>query len=76
LEATLTDEEWNQILILQNNSCGWCDCFFDDSNPPERDHVIPVSKGGALTFENVQALCRSCNSKKGNKIKDFRWWAK
>lgn len=29
------------------------------------DHIIPESKGGPTTFENLQAMCRSCNSKKG-----------
>lgn len=29
------------------------------------DHIVPESKGGPTTFENLQTLCRSCNSKKG-----------
>ena len=29
------------------------------------DHIHPESKGGATTLENLQTLCRSCNSKKG-----------
>jgi hypothetical protein len=29
------------------------------------DHVVPESAGGLATLENLQALCRSCNSKKG-----------
>lgn len=29
------------------------------------DHIHPESKGGATTTENLQTLCRSCNSKKG-----------
>lgn len=32
------------------------------------DHIKPVSKGGANCLKNYQALCRSCNSSKGNKI--------
>lgn len=30
------------------------------------DHVIPKSKGGKSTFENVVTSCQECNNKKGN----------
>lgn len=32
------------------------------------DHIKPVSKGGLTILENGQALCPTCNLKKGNKI--------
>lgn len=36
------------------------------------DHVIPVNKGGENTIENLQTLCLSCNSRKSDKIIDYR----
>ena len=32
-----------------------------------RDHVEPVSRGGADTWENVVAACFACNSRKGGR---------
>lgn len=32
------------------------------------DHVIPESQGGATELENLQTLCRSCNSRKGTRV--------
>lgn len=31
------------------------------------DHIVPVSKGGRTTFENLRALCAECNVGKGNR---------
>lgn len=63
--STLTLEQWNMILAIQGNMCGKCHKQFSESNKPHRDHIIPVVLGGALTFDNTQALCKSCNSSKG-----------
>lgn len=32
------------------------------------DHIIPVSRGGDSSDDNLQVLCHSCNTKKGNKL--------
>jgi HNH endonuclease len=34
----------------------------------EFDHIIPRSKGGTNTVDNIQLLCRRCNLKKGDRI--------
>lgn len=32
------------------------------------DHIIPFSKGGSTTVENLQLLCQKCNLEKSNHI--------
>ena len=33
-----------------------------------KDHIIPISKGGNNTRENIVPACITCNSSKGNKV--------
>ena len=39
--------------------CQYCGCFADSL-----DHVVPRSRGGQHTWENVAAACRPCNLRK------------
>ena len=64
VDNSLTAEQWKIILENQNNKCNLCGCKFTKKNVPEQDHIIPLSRGGGLNFENTQALCNSCNSRK------------
>ena len=69
---TLTKDQWNEILDSQGNKCKKCGIVFTNKcmfSKAEKDHIIPVSKGGHTVMENIQALCRKCNAIKGVKIK-------
>lgn len=50
-----------------NRDGGRC-CKCGSNEELEFDHIIPVSKGGATSFRNLQLLCHKCNLKKSDRI--------
>lgn len=43
-------------------------CQYCGSPAESIDHVVPRSRGGDHTWENVVACCRSCNIRKGDRM--------
>ena len=54
-----------RIRVLKRDGFRCVNCDADEDLMA--DHVITESKGGETTFENLQTLCRPCNSHKGSK---------
>jgi len=54
------------IYRRDKNTCQYCGrrCKSQDLN---LDHIVPLSRGGKDTWENVVCSCVSCNLRKGNK---------
>lgn len=48
-------------LIQEGNMCTYCG---STNKPLESDHIVPLSRGGSHTEDNLVAACRSCNSSK------------
>ena len=67
--GNLTVEEWNAILDFYGHKCLCCG---RNDVKLTIDHVIPIIHGGTHTADNVQPLCRSCNSRKSSKHIDYR----
>ena len=55
----------------QNGNCKGCGTHFESARHFHIDHIYPKSKGGAWVVENLQLLCGSCNSIKGNKPMEY-----
>ena len=66
-EGSHTFNEWENLKAQYNWTSPCCRKSEPDIKLTE-DHIIPLSKGGSDNIENIQPLCRSCNSKKYNKI--------
>ncbi|SEQ06427.1 HNH endonuclease [Hyunsoonleella jejuensis] len=62
-------------LIKERDDYKCCNCGNGTENEPnlllEIDHIIPVSKGGKTTVENLQTLCWKCNRSKGAKVDEY-----
>lgn len=58
----LTTEQWASLLAAWGGCayCGTSDAAL------QRDCVMPISRGGRYTVENVVPACGSCNASKRN----------
>lgn len=53
-------------MVYERDHCRCVTCGATDHL--SLDHIIPWSLGGEDTMENLQTMCRSCNSRKGNRV--------
>lgn len=53
------------IFLRDNFVCQYCGNKFS-SRDLTFDHVIPRSKGGQTSFDNIVSACVDCNTRKGN----------
>lgn len=53
------------ILLRDDEQCQYCG---KRSRDLTLDHVIPRSRGGQSTWENLVACCKTCNGRKGNRM--------
>ena len=77
-EGSFTAKEF-QDLLKKHDKCPMCKRKWDEipvlenrKNPWTADHIIPINplpgeKQGTNYISNIQPLCYSCNSKKGNR---------
>jgi 5-methylcytosine-specific restriction endonuclease McrA len=54
------------ILLRDRNTCQFCGSTFPASELT-LDHVMPRSRGGRSTWENLVACCYNCNNNKGDR---------
>jgi len=55
------------IYLRDGNRCQYCGKKFSSSEL-SLDHVIPISRGGKSSWENVVCACLPCNVRTGNKL--------
>ena len=52
------------MIARDNGRCRACG--IGDVDALQCDHIVPESKGGQSSLDNLQALCGVCNNRKGN----------
>ena len=57
------DSLLSELIQRDGKKCRICGSQYDITI----DHIVPVARGGRNTLENLQLLCRVCNSRKGTK---------
>ena len=55
------------VMKRDHFRCCLCGRSSKDGVKLEVDHIVPVSKGGRTTMDNLQTLCWDCNRGKSNK---------
>lgn len=65
LDTVFVAELFAQLCDYYGNKCLRCGKPDVKLTP---DHIIPLSRGGSNDLFNIQPLCFSCNSAKGNRV--------
>ena len=67
-----TYEEFLDLCELYDFRCLRCGEQFDFDEDLTEDHVIPIGPGVSNRIDNIQPLCKPCNSWKGRQTIDYR----
>ena len=62
VEHDLSATQWSALKAVWGG-CAYCGAA---DKPLQRDCVLPISRGGRYTLDNVAPACRSCNTSKGS----------
>ena len=67
-----TDTQWWALVRSVQRVCAYCGIetnpyaeFRHAENAIQRDHKVPLIRGGSDDIENIAVACRSCNREKG-----------
>ena len=62
--GVVSEADWQKILDAYSGRCAHC----RQAESQSVDHVLPLSRGGTHTADNVVPSCLTCNKKRGNRL--------
>lgn len=69
--GSFSPQEWESLKDKYSFICLCC-----KRQEPEikltADHIVPLKMGGTSYIDNIQPLCKSCNSRKNANVFDYR----
>jgi len=69
--ATVEDFDIMEAWERDGYTCAYCGSTEDLTI----DHIVPLSRGGAHSFDNLTVACGTCNNSKGaKKLIEWMWW--
>lgn len=60
----ITDRDWRRLCFRWDNRCAYC----AERRPLQRDHVVPITRGGQHSIGNLIPACKPCNLSKMDKF--------
>jgi 5-methylcytosine-specific restriction endonuclease McrA len=66
------DWQWRKLAaeaIAAQPWCTYCNHTGSAANPLTGDHIVPLSRGGQSTADNLQVLCKRCNGAKRDRTR-------
>lgn len=60
-QGKFTSREWKALKASYHGRCVYC-----GNAATTADHVVPISRGGSNSIENIAPACRPCNSSKND----------
>jgi hypothetical protein len=58
-----------QVMARAQGRCEYCQCWVEYATESfDVEHILPVSRGGTTTLDNLAYACSGCNGHKSNKV--------
>ncbi len=62
--CSVSEKDWQRLCRRHDNKCAYC----GQARVLQKDHIIPITRGGRHSIGNLLPACKPCNSSKGPRL--------